>query len=457
MATQHAKHPPLKINPAPKGLNGELRVPGDKSISHRSLMFSALVEGTSTVMGLLPSADVLSTKSCLEQLGIEITPIDEKQGAWQIKGKRQWDEPTHVLDCGNSGTTIRLMSGLIAGQNNYAVMTGDKSLVKRPMGRVIKPLTEMGATWAGRHHNDLAPITCIPTVGGLKGIEYHMPVASAQVKSAVLLAGLFADEDTLVHEPLPSRDHTERMLRAMGATIETTEGTHIRLKGGQLKHLKPMAWQVPGDASSAAFPTVAAALCPNSDVLIQNVGLNPHRTGLFYALEKIGLPLLIENESEQGGETIGDLRVQACALKGNLVLEAEDIPAMVDEIPILAVACCWLEGTLTVRGAEELRKKESDRLLAVATEFAKLGVQVTLFEDGLELVGNPSLVLPQEPSESLSAWHDHRIAMALAIMNLIHNQRNPQQACLWPIDDTDIVNVSFPRFYELFNRLQAGA
>jgi 3-phosphoshikimate 1-carboxyvinyltransferase len=457
MATQDAQHPPLNINPTPTGLNGQLRVPGDKSISHRSLMFSALVEGISTVTGLLPSADVLSTKSCLEQLGIEITAIDEAQGTWQIKGKRQWNEPTHVLDCGNSGTTIRLMSGLIAGQNNYTVMTGDKSLVKRPMGRVIKPLTEMGSTWAGRHQNTLAPITYIPNANGLKGIEYHMPVASAQVKSAVLLAGLFTEEDTLVHEPLPSRDHTERMLRAMGATIETTEGTHIRLKGGQLKHLKPMAWHVPGDASSAAFPTVAAALCPHSDVLIQNVGLNPHRTGLFYALEKIGLPLMIENQSEQGGETIGDVRVKSCHLKGNLVLEAADIPALVDEIPILAVACCWLEGTLTVRGAEELRKKESDRLLAVATEFKKLGVHVTLFEDGLELVGNPSLVLPQHPSEPLSAWHDHRIAMALGIMNLIHNQRNPEQAYLWPIDDTEIVNVSFPGFYELFNRLQAGA
>jgi 3-phosphoshikimate 1-carboxyvinyltransferase len=457
MVPQHATHPPLDVIRSPQGLRGTLTVPGDKSISHRSLMFSALVEGTSTVTGLLPSADVFSTKSCLEQLGIEITPLDEAQGAWQIKGKRQWDEPTHVLDCGNSGTIIRWMSGLIAGQNNYAVMTGDKSLVKRPMGRVIKPLTEMGATWAGRQNNTLAPITCLPSTRGLKGIEYVMPVASAQVKSAVLLAGLFAKEDTIIHEPLPSRDHTERMLRAMGATIETTQGTRIHLKGGQLETLSPMAWQVPGDASSAAFPMVAAALCPHSDVLIQHVGLNPHRTGLFYALEKIGLPIQVGNIREQGGETIGNLRVQATSLKGNLVLEAEDIPAMVDEIPILAVACCWLEGTLTVRGAEELRKKESDRLLAVATEFAKLGVTITLFEDGLKLVGNPSLVLPQTPSEPLSAWHDHRIAMALAIMNLIHNQRNPQHACLWPIDDTDIVNVSFPGFYELFNRLQAGS
>jgi 3-phosphoshikimate 1-carboxyvinyltransferase len=447
--------PPLDVQVTPHGLRGTLQVPGDKSISHRSLMFSALTEGPCEVRGLLPSADVLSTKRCLEQVGIRFEALDEPSGHWRIYGKPTWDEPTDVLDCGNSGTTIRLLSGLIAGQNQYAVMTGDKSLVKRPMGRVIQPLSQMGATWTGRQNATRAPITLIPTETGLRGIAYTMPVASAQVKSAVLLAGLFAQGETRVREPLPSRDHTERMLQAMGADLAIASDGEIRLAEYQHRVLRPTQWQVPGDASSAAFPLIAALLCPGSNIRIQDVGLNPQRTGLFETLRKAGVPIAYEQEREQGGEPIGDVHVRAHALKGDITLEAADIPAMVDEIPILAVACCWLEGTLRVRGAEELRKKESDRLLAVATEFAKLGIHVKLFEDGLSLTGNPDLCLPEAPMVPLSAWHDHRIAMALAVMNLIHNQRNPQQACLWPIDDTDIVNVSFPGFYGLMNRLQA--
>ncbi|MCE2930490.1 MAG: hypothetical protein LW809_03765, partial [Vampirovibrionales bacterium] len=213
----------LQIIDSPKGLHDTFKVPGDKSISHRSLMLAGLVDATSQVRGLLPSADVFSTRDVLRQLGVDITLVDASTGHWQVKGLRQWQEADHVLDCGNSGTTIRLMSGLISGQNRYAVMSGDKSLVKRPMGRVMKPLSQMGATWFGKQNNTLAPMTFVPSETGLKGIHYVMPIASAQVKSAVLLAGLFATEDTTIEEPLPSRDHSERMLRAMGADISVND------------------------------------------------------------------------------------------------------------------------------------------------------------------------------------------------------------------------------------------
>jgi 3-phosphoshikimate 1-carboxyvinyltransferase len=447
--------PALDTLTSPNGLHGQLTVPGDKSISHRSLMFAGLVDGRSEVRGLLPSADVFSTRDCLRQLGVTITPIDEPSGHWEIIGKRHWDEPVNVLDCGNSGTTIRLMSGLISGMQKYAVMTGDKSLVKRPMGRVMNPLKQMNTTWFGKTGGHFAPMTFVPRMEPLRGIDYAMPVASAQVKSAVLLAGLFAQQEVIVREPLPSRDHTERMLTAMGADLKTDEGSPIhRLAPMQIDALKPVDWLVPGDPSSAAFPMVAALCCPNSDIYIENVGLNPHRDGLIRALQRIGANIEIESPRDVGGEPVGTLRVRYTELKGDITLEAADIPAMVDEIPILAVACVWLDGTLTVKGAEELRAKESDRLLAVATEFKKLGVHVDLYEDGLRLVGNPELCLPARATEPLSAWHDHRIAMALGVMNLIHNQRHPNKSTLWDIDDPTIVNVSFPRFYELMNHLQ---
>jgi 3-phosphoshikimate 1-carboxyvinyltransferase len=297
-------------------------------------------------------------------------------------------------------------------------------------------------------------MTFVPDEEGLKGIHYVMPMASAQVKSAILLAGLFAHGPTTIEEPLASRDHSERMLSAMGADIRVEDTGLIRLESRQIDALKPVDFLVPSDASSAAFPIVAALLSPNSDILIEDVGLNPQRIGLLNALKNIGAQITLEQERVIGGEPVGHLRVKASSLCGDLTLNAEDIPAMVDEIPILAVACAWLDGTLRVTGAEELRAKESDRLLAVATEFAKLGIWVELFEDGLVLKGNPDLCLPQEATSPLSAWHDHRIAMALSVMNLIHNQRHPKQATLWPLDDPHIVNVSFPGFFDQLNHLQ---
>ncbi|MCX5919864.1 MAG: 3-phosphoshikimate 1-carboxyvinyltransferase [Candidatus Melainabacteria bacterium] len=433
----------------PNGLQGEVLIPGDKSISHRSLMFGSLVETPVEVVGLLPSADVFSTRDCLRQLGASITCQDEATGRWLVTGKRQWQTPTDVLNCGNSGTTIRLMMGLVAGQNIYAVMSGDSSLNKRPMGRVIEPLAQLGVEWKGRENNRLAPVVHLPRLEAKKalgGVHYTMPIASAQVKSAILLAGLYSGETVTVVEPLPSRDHTERMLSAMGANL-TVEGTTITLAPNQAQHLKPCDWLVPGDPSSAAFLMVAGALMPQSNLLLKNVGLNPNRTGLLLALQAIGADITLENERIVGGEPVGDVRVRYRELTGNLTLQATDIPALVDEIPILMVAGLYLQGTLHVSGAEELRKKESDRLLAMQTELGKLGVTMQLFEDGFTLEGNPEFVA-NSPESSLATWHDHRIAMALTVLNLVQNARHPKESAVWALEDPTIVNVSFPSFFE---------
>jgi 3-phosphoshikimate 1-carboxyvinyltransferase len=310
----------------------------------------------------------------------------------------------------------------------------------------------MGAKAYGRDNHRLAPV-CFSPDAILSGIDYTLPVASAQVKSAIILAGLYAKGETIVREPLPSRDHTERMLTAMGASLQQEADGAIRVQGQQLEGLQPLHWQVPGDPSSAAFMAVMATLCPNSEVLLKHVGLNPHRTGLFEALKRIGADITVEQERLVGGEPVGDVRIRSAELKGDLTLEAEDIPALVDEIPILAVACVYLQGTLTVRGADELRKKESDRLLAMQTELAKVGVAVTLFEDGLVLEGNPDACLLTTPTHPIQTWHDHRIAMAMASLNLIHNARQPQKATQWVLDDTEVVAVSFPTFFADIHRL----
>jgi 3-phosphoshikimate 1-carboxyvinyltransferase len=449
MMSSTATQPTITLPTFTNGLQGEVLIPGDKSISHRSLMFASLVDTPVEVTGLLPSADVFSTRDCLRQLGATITCENAETGHWIVTGKRQWNTPTDVLNCGNSGTTIRLMMGLVAGQNCYAVMSGDSSLNKRPMGRVIEPLSQLGAVWKGRDNNRLAPVVHLPRQGeqtALHGVTYTMPVASAQVKSAILLAGLYAQETVQVIEPLPSRDHTERMLRAMGANLSVTDTT-ITLAPLQAAQLKPCSFLVPGDPSSAAFLMVAGLLIPNSNLLLKNVGLNPNRIGLLTALQNIGGNLTIENQREIGGELVGDIRVQYSELQGNLTLTEADIPALVDEIPILMIAGLYLNGTLHVSGAEELRKKESDRLLAMQTELAKLGVTMALFEDGFTLTGKPDFT-PSTPTTVLSTWHDHRIAMALTIFNLAHSARHPKHTTTWVLEDANIVTVSFPSFFE---------
>lgn len=452
------------------GLQGTLTIPGDKSISHRSLMFSSLVKGQSRVQGLLPSADVLSTRSCLRQLGVDISELDPQTGEVLVSspGLLGWQEPTTVLDCGNSGTTIRLMSGLLAGQAFYSVLFGDNSLHKRPMARVIDPLHQMGAQLYARSDgktpskaNQRPPVTIVPTQKPLVGLTYTLPVASAQVKSALLLAGLLAQGPTHITEPLPTRDHTERMLNGMGASLTQQNGLWT-LPEDTLTQLNPVNWLVPGDPSSAAFMAVAALLIPNSCVCLQNVGLNPTRTGLFEALKTVGANITVENPRTVGGEAVGDLIVKTSSLKGDLTLSEADIPALVDEIPILTIAGLYLEGTLTITGADELRKKESDRLLAMQTELAKVGVEMQLMEDGLILKGNPAAVF-SPPTTPLQSWHDHRIAMSLSVLNYVAvarqaNPQVPQGPNLWPFTEAAdeleaVINVSYPGFFGQLNGL----
>jgi 3-phosphoshikimate 1-carboxyvinyltransferase len=435
------------------GLQGTLTVPGDKSISHRALMFSALANGTSRITGLLPSADVLSTYRILTQLGVTIHGDPNQPGTEIVVASKghHWHEPDDILDCGNSGTTTRLMTGLLAGQGFSCVLTGDASIRRRPMGRVLEPLRQMGAHLHGRHGDKLAPIHINrprPDSGKLAGISYTMPVASAQVKSAILLAGLLATSPTTVIEPLATRDHTERMLAGLGASL-TVDGPRITvhpLAEGQF--LTPCNWVVPGDPSSAAFWIVAALLTPGSALTLQNVGLNPSRTGLIQALQSVGGAITITNQRQVGGEPVGDLLVEASDLKGDITLTAEDIPALVDEVPILTIAGLFLDGTLTISGAEELRKKESDRLQAMADELAKVGVWMALKEDGFTLQGDPALTL-DEPSTPLASWHDHRIAMALTILNGVVNARQGKGFLLnWPLTGADCVNISYPTFFD---------
>ncbi len=451
----------------PQGLQGEVVIPGDKSISHRSLMLSALMPNPCTIEGLLPSADVTATRLCLEAMGLQTRCTNEAQGAWAVQGLPQWHTPASVLDCQNSGTTMRLLSGLVAGQNRFAVLNGDVSLNQRPMGRVLVPLKAMGAHALGKEDNRFAPLVFVPQTQPLQGMHYRLPMASAQVKSALLFASLFASPTanggTLVLEdPLPTRDHSERMLGALSFTSHSSPlaggGQTLSVPCGQLATLQQapsQQWVVPGDPSSAAFWVVAALLIPGSHVVLKNVGCNPTRIGLVQALRQVGAHIAFVNERTVGGEVVADWEVRYSELKGDLTLQAEAIPALVDEIPVLTVACLWLNGTLSIRGAEELRKKESDRLAAMATELAKLGVSMALVEDGLDMVGNPATVL-QAPAESLQTWHDHRIAMALSVANAVHNARCPQQAALWPMANAGIVSVSYPTFFAVWHQLAQG-
>jgi 3-phosphoshikimate 1-carboxyvinyltransferase len=437
-----------------QGLQGELRVPSDKSISHRSLMFASLSQGSSVVEALLPSADVLSTAACMEALGAQIQVLEQTETAWKVsvQGCRPWKEPAGILDCGNSGTTLRLMTGLLAGQGLFCVLSGDASLNRRPMRRVLEPLKQMGANVLGRQQNQNAPVVIQPMAAGkLKGLHYTLPVASAQVKSALLLAALYAEGTTQLECPLPSRDHTERFFKALGVTLLQPTPTRLELPGQQADRLRAFNMRVPADPSSAAFPLVAALLCPNSNLLLKEVCVNPTRTGLFLALQKVGAQITFENQRLEAGEPIADLRVVASELKGDLHLSAKEIPAMVDEIPILMIAGLYLNGTLHVEGAEELRHKESDRLQAMASELAKLGVSMELTHDGFRLQGQPDRSFPQElHNVVLESWHDHRIAMALSVLNLVACQRQGlpwQEETLWPLKGKPIINVSYPGFF----------
>ena len=402
----------LIVQPPASGiaLRGTVRVPGDKSISHRALMLGSLAEGETTIAGLLIGEDPQSSAACFRKMGVEISELNSERVKVKGLGLGKLQEPTDILDCGNSGTTMRLMMGILAAhEGRFFSVTGDASLRSRPMSRVIKPLQQMGAQIWGRQGNTLAPLA----VGGrqLQGIHYHSPIASAQVKSCVLLAGLMATGETTVTEPALSRDHSERMLRAFGATVNVDRDTHSATVAGGAT-LSGQSIIVPGDISSAAFWLVAGAIVPDSELVIENVGINPTRTGVLDVLAQMGADIEFLNEREVTGEPVADLRVKSSQLKG-CEFGGEIIPRLIDEIPILAVAAVFAEGTTIIRDAAELRVKESDRLAVMASELNRMGAKITEHPDGLEIVGGTPL-----QGAEVDSYTDHRIAMSLAIAAL---------------------------------------
>jgi 3-phosphoshikimate 1-carboxyvinyltransferase len=429
------RHQRLTIEPPTTGvsLQGTLQIPGDKSISHRALMLGALAEGETTIQGLLLGEDPRSTAACFTAMGAQISELNSELVTVQGIGLGQLQEPVGVLDAGNSGTTMRLMLGILASHpDRFFTVTGDDSLRSRPMSRVVTPLTEMGAQIWGRKGNSLAPLAVRGQA--LEPIHYHSPIASAQVKSAILLAGLMTYGRTTVTEPALSRDHSERMLRAFGAQIDVDPETHSATVTGY-PTLRGQQVIVPGDISSAAFWLVAGAIVPGSELCIENVGINPTRTGILVALELMGADITLENQREVAGEPVADLRVKhgklkACKIGGDL------IPRMIDEIPILAVAAIFAEGTTVITDAEELRVKESDRIQVMATELTKMGARVAELPDGLEITGGGSLV-----GAELDSYTDHRIAMSLAIAAMMATGKTT-------IDRAEAASISYPTFFD---------
>lgn len=397
---------PLKIE-SKGAIKRDVRVPGDKSISHRALMFAALADGDSRLSGVQRGLDVEATRKCVEALGIEVA----KEGETYLvrgKGPNGLNEPADVLDAMNSGTTMRLMSGILAGQPFLSVITGDRHLRKRPMARVLDPLREMGALALGRREDTLAPL--ILRGGQLRGLEWKMKVSSAQVKSAVLLAGLYARGTTWVEEPALSRDHTERMLSSMGVEILHEGETRVGIKGRQTP--KPVDMEVPGDPSSAAFWAAAALMVPGSAVTVRGIALNPTRTGFFTLLKRMGADVELKETASSMGEPMGDLTVRYSELSG-IEVTAEDVPSAIDEFPVFGVVAALAKGETVIHGAEELRHKESDRIDAVAGELKKAGVPVETYPDGMKITGGAKL----SPA-SFESHGDHRLAMAFGVLSL---------------------------------------
>ncbi|MFT9296619.1 MAG: 3-phosphoshikimate 1-carboxyvinyltransferase [Gluconobacter sp.] len=438
----HMQARPLTVSASPKGLSGRTLVPGDKSISHRSLMLASLAHGRTKVYGLLEGEDVLRTADAMRALGATIT----RDGAvWTIDGRGvgELTEPADVLDMGNSGTAARLLSGILSSHQMNSVMTGDASLRSRPMRRVMDPLSKNGSEFLSREGGRLP--MAVRGNGQATPLEYRLPVASAQVKSAVLLAGLNAVGRTVVEEPVATRDHTENMLRHFGVDVDVSVldagGRRIELTGPVKLTARDVT--VPGDPSSSAFPLVAALLVPGSDLLIENVGLNPLRTGLFTTLLEMGADLTIENERIEGGEPVGDLRARYSKLKG-VDVPPQRAPSMIDEYPVLAVACAFAEGSSRLRGLEELRVKESDRLAATVSLLNVNGAETEVVGDDLIVRGF------QGPlgGGSVTTHMDHRLAMSGIVFGLA--AQKPVH-----IDDTAFIETSFPGFVDLMNGLGA--
>lgn len=424
-----------KIFKMNRGLHGEIKIPGDKSISHRAVMLSGLGNTPVEIENFLPGADCYSTIDCMKKLGVSIRETD---GKIFVKGNglHGLKEPENILDAGNSGTTLRLLLGLLAPQNFIATFTGDDSLRKRPMGRVIEPLKKFGAAIVGRNDDNNLPITVLKPEKNFRGITYEMPVASAQVKSAIILAGLYADSPTTIIEPAPSRDHTEKMLSSFGARIEKS-GREIKIYPAE-NLIVPEKIIVPGDISSAAYHIVLAAILPGSDVTIKNVGINETRTGIIDVLKKAGARIEILNRHESGGEPSADLRVTSAKLHG-IKFGGEIIPRLIDEIPALAVAAAFAEGDTIIENVDELRVKETDRLSAIVNEFGKIspgGFEAT--EDKLIVHGGLKKIFAECKTHA-----DHRMAMSLSIFGAAAEGVS--------IDDADCVKISYPDFFSTFD------
>nr|WP_279576999.1 3-phosphoshikimate 1-carboxyvinyltransferase [Planococcus ruber] len=415
-------------------LKGEIQVPGDKSISHRAIMFGSIAEGTTTVEGFLLGDDCLSTISCFRKMGVEIE-LDGKSVSIRSGGEASWKEPAEVLDTGNSGTTTRLMMGLLASSSFHSVVAGDASIAKRPMKRIINPLREMGADIRGRQDGQFTPLAIQGTQ--LKAIEYTLPVASAQVKSAILLAALKAEGKTVVIEPMPTRDHTEIMLEHFGASINRTAEGRIELEGGQ--KLTAAHVEVPGDISSAAFMIGAALITEKSTVKLTNVGINPTRTGILDVIEQMGADFDVE-ELETAGEPAADLTIRSSRLKG-IEIGGDLIPRLIDEIPLIALIATQAEGRTVIKDAEELRVKETDRISAVVAELSKMGADIAATEDGM-IINGPSKL----HGASVKSYGDHRLGMMAAVAAMIADGEVE-------IDDPDCIAVSFPNFVEEMNSL----
>lgn len=419
------------------GLRGEISVPGDKSISHRSVMIGSISRGATRITGFLNGEDSLGTARAFRLMGIEIDEVGPTELIVHGKGLDGLCEPTDILDLGNSGTSMRLLTGLLAGQSFFSVLTGDQYLRKRPMGRVTEPIKGMGAIIDGRDGGKLAPLAIHGT--RLKGVDYVSPIASAQVKSAVLLAGLYADGETSVAEPEKSRDHTERMLAGFGATVRV-EGLKATVSGRPELTGRPVA--VPGDISSAAFFMVAASIVPGSELLIRNVGVNPTRTGILDALRRMGADIAVENAREEAGEPVADLLVRAASLKG-IMIGGEIIPRMIDEVPVLAVAAAMAEGETLIRDAKELRVKETDRIATMATELRRMGVEVEELPDGMRIVGAKPLV-----GAVCESHGDHRVAMSMLVAGLAVRGETTVNGTRW-------IETSFPGFEETLRKVSA--
>jgi 3-phosphoshikimate 1-carboxyvinyltransferase len=428
-----------EIQPIKTGLKGEILIPGDKSVSHRSVMFAGLCDSEVKITNFLHAADCMSTVNCMRALGVKVKELDENTLIVKGNGFHGLQEPQSIIDAENSGTTLRLMMGILAGQKFLTTFTGDASLSRRPMGRVINPLSQMGANIVGRKENKLLPITVIPAKESLQGIDYQMPMASAQVKSAILLAGMNAEGKTTVTEPYTSRDHTERMLEGFGVKLEKS-GTSITISKVE-KMTAPKEIHVPGDISSAAFWLVAGSIIEGSDIILKDVGINETRTGIIDVLKAMGANIELLNVRDEV-EPIADIRVRYAKLHGTS-FGADIMPRLIDEIPIITVASMFAEGETIITGAGELRVKETDRLQVITDEFNKVCPCIKGTQDGLIITGSQRNNLQKAVCNS---HDDHRIAMALAILGA--------SGVGIEIENSKCVNISYPTFYDILTRFE---